>query len=582
MGKSGYILLSALLILALVTGQPGIVMQQGRVVLTLGPPDAYAAGDADYSLDGTDDNVQVQAALNALPAAGGVLHFKVGTYSFSATPTRAIANVIIEGEGRGTLFNYDAGTPLFTAGGNNWVFRDFATDAGSINMGATTGWVQANLLLGATYVAYASAGDHIPVISSPAQGDIVYYNGSDWVALTAGTNNGLLKTQGAGANPAWTLTPVLTSVNATTIDILNNGQMYHTSANGQRNRFYARGLLDNYGDVSSEYFGENAGDPNSKASFMTATGTGACAGASDNLSEGNACFGTATMSGGSGNVTYSIAINDGALRYIQDSDAVIGIGDHIAYANPFIGEWGTMVGSQANNKLANGSKWLTMGSNAAWTATYMATSVVGGHNAGYGADRIVDSLLMGPSVVSGVTGNITGTIALTTGSSSGAGLANKLLIGSPSIFIIDGTLPNSSLQFNASTVTVNGTMTFPTGVGGLSMNGRSISANGGIGMGTAGISAIGGLTMANTAPINAPNTDDNTVTFGARDNGVGIATIARLVGAADPYFEATKGLVLAPVAQWGTPVTGALIYNTSTSKINFWNGSAWEVVTSAP
>ena len=40
-------------------------------------------------------------------------------------------------------------------------------------------------------------------ISSEAQGDILYFNGSNWVRLGAGTSGHFLKTQGTGANPVW-------------------------------------------------------------------------------------------------------------------------------------------------------------------------------------------------------------------------------------------------------------------------------------------------------------------------------------------------------------------------------------------
>lgn len=40
-------------------------------------------------------------------------------------------------------------------------------------------------------------------ITSAAQGDILYYNGSAWVNLAPGTSGNFLKTQGAGANPIW-------------------------------------------------------------------------------------------------------------------------------------------------------------------------------------------------------------------------------------------------------------------------------------------------------------------------------------------------------------------------------------------
>ncbi len=40
-------------------------------------------------------------------------------------------------------------------------------------------------------------------LGSDAQGDIMYYNGTDWVRLAAGTSGQFLKTNGAAANPAW-------------------------------------------------------------------------------------------------------------------------------------------------------------------------------------------------------------------------------------------------------------------------------------------------------------------------------------------------------------------------------------------
>jgi hypothetical protein len=45
-----------------------------------------------------------------------------------------------------------------------------------------------------------------PVISASgtaAQGDVLYHNGTAWVRLAAGTSGQFLKTNGAGANPAW-------------------------------------------------------------------------------------------------------------------------------------------------------------------------------------------------------------------------------------------------------------------------------------------------------------------------------------------------------------------------------------------
>lgn len=129
--------------------QPVVNNGSGRLVVTFGTPEAYAAGLADYSLgtNGTSNAAQIQAALNALPSQGGLFHFKVGTYNITSNSsgviTRAIGNVTIEGEGRGTKFT---GNSSFTAGGNQWVFRDLALNTTTqINMGATTGWEWSNV-----------------------------------------------------------------------------------------------------------------------------------------------------------------------------------------------------------------------------------------------------------------------------------------------------------------------------------------------------------------------------------------------------------------------------------------------------
>jgi hypothetical protein len=57
-----------------------------KAVLTLGfAGEAYAV-TPDYQVDGTDDDVQVQTALNALPATGGRLVLFAGNWVFSASP----------------------------------------------------------------------------------------------------------------------------------------------------------------------------------------------------------------------------------------------------------------------------------------------------------------------------------------------------------------------------------------------------------------------------------------------------------------------------------------------------------------
>lgn len=60
---------------------------------------------------------------------------------------------------------------------------------------------------GATSITTAIGNNKVTgamiALGSDAQGDIMYYNGTDWVRLAAGTSGQFLKTLGAGANPAW-------------------------------------------------------------------------------------------------------------------------------------------------------------------------------------------------------------------------------------------------------------------------------------------------------------------------------------------------------------------------------------------
>lgn len=62
------------------------------------------------------------------------------------------------------------------------------------------GWDQTNnnieVYSGAAWIA-------IPTVASAAQGDVFYHNGTIWTRLGAGTAGQLLRTAGAGANPAW-------------------------------------------------------------------------------------------------------------------------------------------------------------------------------------------------------------------------------------------------------------------------------------------------------------------------------------------------------------------------------------------
>lgn len=80
-----------------------------------------------------------------------------------------------------------------------------------------------------------------------ARGDILYYNGTAWVKLAAGTSGYFLKTQGAGADPAWAATTFLFSVSYDSGDqtISGGGTLSLTHGLGAKPKivqFYAKCL----------------------------------------------------------------------------------------------------------------------------------------------------------------------------------------------------------------------------------------------------------------------------------------------------------------------------------------------------
>ena len=63
----------------------------------------WTANDCDYLCDGTDDQVEINAAIQALPSGGGEIVILDGTYNISATIDISIDNVILNGNGSNTV-----------------------------------------------------------------------------------------------------------------------------------------------------------------------------------------------------------------------------------------------------------------------------------------------------------------------------------------------------------------------------------------------------------------------------------------------------------------------------------------------
>jgi hypothetical protein len=128
-----------------------------RTFFTVGTVEA--ATTPDYVLDPTHADLAWQAALNALPSTGGIVQgVSSGTETFQATVSRAINNVTFL-FANGTVCNFNASTPLFSAGTQSyWRFVDLQTDAGGVNYASATNYVLENTTLGATHYSYLTNG----------------------------------------------------------------------------------------------------------------------------------------------------------------------------------------------------------------------------------------------------------------------------------------------------------------------------------------------------------------------------------------------------------------------------------------
>lgn len=123
--------------------------------------------------------------------------------------------------------------------------RFIATTASASNIGAT------NTQGSSTSLARA---DHTHAvidlaITSQAQGDIIYFNGTNWVRLAPGTDGYHLTTHGAGANPTWTASAGA-SFATPTVEVLSDASSFSAGSAGTAMRSDARLIADTSSGVA--------------------------------------------------------------------------------------------------------------------------------------------------------------------------------------------------------------------------------------------------------------------------------------------------------------------------------------------
>lgn len=135
-------------------------MAIGRMVVTLGP----TGSGANYVTDGTSDEVQFNAAITLVNAAGGgLVDTLAGTYTIGSQINGA-SNVTVRGRGAGVSVIRAA--TAFSSSTNKWTIGAAGTVGTSMNLGsdATFGATTITATAGSTYDAVA-AGDFLFLIS---------------------------------------------------------------------------------------------------------------------------------------------------------------------------------------------------------------------------------------------------------------------------------------------------------------------------------------------------------------------------------------------------------------------------------
>jgi hypothetical protein len=348
---------------------------------------------------------------NALYNVSGTLTWNGTALDNSGTSigTSRITGIVQPANG-GTGINNGSNT--ITLGGSISTAGSFTTIGAygiTLTAGATTALA---LPASGTVVATATV--------SPAQGDILYYNGSAWTDLAVGTSGQYLQTQGASANPKWATVAIGTGSLSGIVQPANGG----TGINNGSNTITLGGSISTAG----------------AASLPT-------------IAQGDIWYGSA-----SGTIS-ALAKNTTATTYLSNG----GASNNPAWAQVNLGNGVT--GNLPNANLATQTANTVLGAVTATTPSGLtmpscstATSALTWTSGtGFGCNSISASMTYPGAGIANSTGSAWGTSYTTTGSGTVVALATSPSIATPT-FVTSATGPILYGGTGASsTLTLDGT-----------------------------------------------------------------------------------------------------------------------------
>lgn len=162
----------------------------------------WTADDCDYLCDGTADDVEINAAIQALPSTGGEIVILDGTYNITAIVVLNKNNVTLSGNGAATVLkrmyadSITTGFVSITANSNGCCIKNLYVDGNKANynsMGAHGISSNANYSIIMGNICYNNGGHGIFLSNANTNNiitnNICYNNNQTGIALSSGNNH---------------------------------------------------------------------------------------------------------------------------------------------------------------------------------------------------------------------------------------------------------------------------------------------------------------------------------------------------------------------------------------------------------